>query len=217
MEVISCSRLLVQSCCREGGALQTNVTGLCGEHSQCSSHTGFALAYGCVLSLSTLLRLPAALYGAGPALHAVPVFRYSTKARARLGLRFVPSPALAAQAARSLTGTLSLGAVHLIPSTVPASVSACTSWVRAPCVVSILGSWPLAATLLADVDHPEYQEVFDLKLGVSLQCGRGCHLWDRVYPFPLPLASCLWWGMGWSTAASSSLVFTQSFVLGRVG
>ena len=48
-------------------------------------------AHGCVLSPSTLLRLPAALYGAGPVWPAVPVFRYSTKARTRLGLRFVPS------------------------------------------------------------------------------------------------------------------------------
>ena len=38
-----------------------------------------------VLSPSTLLRLPAALYGAGPALSAVPVFGSSTKAR--IGLR----------------------------------------------------------------------------------------------------------------------------------
>ena len=82
---------LVQSCCREGGALQTNVTGACGEHSQHSGHTGFAPAHGCVLSLSALLRLPTALYGAGPALRAVPVFGYSTKTRTWLGLRFVPS------------------------------------------------------------------------------------------------------------------------------
>ena len=41
-----------------------------------------------VFSPSTLLRLPAALYGAGPALSAVPVFRSSTKAR----MRFVSSP-----------------------------------------------------------------------------------------------------------------------------
>ena len=46
-----------------------------------------------VLSPSTLLRLPAALCGAGPALSAVPVFWSSTKARIRLRLRFVPSPA----------------------------------------------------------------------------------------------------------------------------
>ena len=43
-------------------------------------------------SPSTLLRLQAALQGAGPAWRAVPVFRYSTKAQTRLGLRFVPSP-----------------------------------------------------------------------------------------------------------------------------
>ena len=67
-----------------------------------------------VLSPSTLLRLPAAIYGAGPALSAVPVFGYSTKARIRLRLRFVSSLASAAQAARGL-GTLSLGAVHLFP------------------------------------------------------------------------------------------------------
>ena len=45
-----------------------------------------------VLAPSTLLRLPAALYGEGPALSAVPVFGSSTKAR-RLYLRFVSSPA----------------------------------------------------------------------------------------------------------------------------
>ena len=32
---------LVQSCCREGGTLQTNITGLCGECSQCCRDTGF--------------------------------------------------------------------------------------------------------------------------------------------------------------------------------
>ena len=50
-------------------------------------HTGVS-----VLSPSTLLRLPATLYGAGPVLSAVPVFGYSTKAQIRLRLRFVPSP-----------------------------------------------------------------------------------------------------------------------------
>ena len=47
--------------------------------------------WACVLSPSTLLRLQAALYGAGPVWPAVPVFGYSTKAWTRLGLRFVPS------------------------------------------------------------------------------------------------------------------------------
>ena len=66
------------------------------------------------LSLSTLLRLPAALYGAGPALHAVPVFRSSTTAQIRLRLRFVSSPASLVQAARGL-GALSPDVVRLFP------------------------------------------------------------------------------------------------------
>ena len=87
-----------------------------------------------MLSPSTLLRLPAALYGAGPALRAGPVFRYSTKAWSQLGLPFVPSPARAAQAARSLTGALSPGEARLLPYAAPASVSAHATWVHAPCI-----------------------------------------------------------------------------------
>ena len=75
---------------------------MCGEHSPCSGHTGFAPHRGVCAFPSTLLRLPAALYGAGPALSAVPIFGPSTKAWIRLRLRFVPSPALVVQAARGL-------------------------------------------------------------------------------------------------------------------
>ena len=47
--MVSCLGSLVQSCCGEGGALQTNVTGMCGEHSLCSAHTGFfPIRGGCV-------------------------------------------------------------------------------------------------------------------------------------------------------------------------
>ena len=52
---------LVQSCYGEGGTLQTNITGVCGECFQCLNHTGFAPAH--VLSQSTLLRLQVALQG----------------------------------------------------------------------------------------------------------------------------------------------------------
>ena len=97
--MVSCSGSLVQSCCGEAGALQTNLIGLGGEHSKFSGHTGFAPTHGCVISPFTLLRLQAAPYGAGPALHVVPVFGNSTKAWTQLGLRFVPSLARAAQAA----------------------------------------------------------------------------------------------------------------------
>ena len=70
--MVSCLGSLVQSCCGEGGALQANVTDLCGEHSQCSGHTGFAPLMAHVLSPSTLLRLQAALQGAGPVWRALP-------------------------------------------------------------------------------------------------------------------------------------------------
>ena len=69
----------------------------------------------------------------------------------------MPSPAGAAQAARSLPGALPPGVARLLPSAVPASVSVHDCRVR---LVSVLGSWTLAATLPVDVDHPESQEVF---------------------------------------------------------
>jgi len=39
---------LVQLCCREGGTLQTNITGVCGECLQCSRCTRFAPCSWCV-------------------------------------------------------------------------------------------------------------------------------------------------------------------------
>ena len=97
-----------------------------------------------VLSPSTLLRLPAALYGAGPALSEVLVFGSSTKARIRLHLRFVPSPASAAQAARGL-GALSPGAARLFPLQPQRALPV-------GCLrhAFVQRSWPLAATLPAD-------------------------------------------------------------------
>ena len=77
----------------------TGRAGRCRQMSLCVDNThrvpatlGLPRTGVSVLSLSTLLRLPATLYGAGPALSAVPVLGYSTKARIRLRLRFVPSP-----------------------------------------------------------------------------------------------------------------------------
>ena len=91
----------VQSCCGEGGALQTDIA-VCGELSPCSGHTGFAPHRGVCAFPSALLGLPAALYGAGPAFSAVPVFGSSTTARIRMRLPVVSSPASAVQAARGL-------------------------------------------------------------------------------------------------------------------
>ena len=52
---------------------------------------------------------------------------------------------------------LSPGAGRLIPPVVPASVSVGAGPVR---LVSVPGSWSLAATLPVDVNNPESQEVF---------------------------------------------------------
>ena len=53
----------VQVCCGEGGTLQTNITGVYGECSQCLGHTGFAPLMACMLSQSTLLSFQVALQG----------------------------------------------------------------------------------------------------------------------------------------------------------
>ena len=137
--------LLVQSCCGEEGALQTNITGLCGVHSQCSGHTGFVPPHGLCACLSTLLRLQVALQGVGgPELCALPRpkplrFQFSgTPQRCRLGWAYVLClPHRATQATRSLTRALSPGAVSLLPSTVLASVSRNAGRVH---LVSLLGS-----------------------------------------------------------------------------
>ena len=118
----------------------------------------------CVLSLTTLLRLQAALQGAGPELHALSRskrLRFSgTPQGRRLSWACVscPFPVGATQATRSLVGTLSPGAVCFTTSPVPAA------WFpRARpspmCPVSLLVSRSLAVTLLADVNRPESQEV----------------------------------------------------------
>ena len=97
-----------------------------------------------MLSPSTLLMLQAALQGVGPVLRGLPRpkllrFRFSgTPQRRRLGWACVLClPAREAQAARSLTSALSLGAGRLIPSTGPASVSMCARQMR---LMSVLGA-----------------------------------------------------------------------------
>ena len=104
-----------------------------------------AQASGC-----SIWSVPRAARGSSP-----PVFHKSAEQKAAPAL--CAFPARAAQAGRSLTGTL--------PSAV--SLSPPRSHPQFPCVpvrcerlVSILGSWPLAVTLPVDVDYPESQEVF---------------------------------------------------------
>ena len=199
---------LVQWCCGEGGALQTDLTGLCGEHAQCSGHSGFDPTHR---TCATLLRLQAALYGAGPALNAVPVFGFSTKAQTRLGLRSVPSPAGAAQTARSWTRALSPGAGAPSPLRSPSlSFCACGRRSGAPCVCS--------EELVSSRDPPGGCQ--PSRISGSLWLEPVCSLvGDAVsgaefspFPSPLPPAS----GREWACPqpASSSLELpSPSFVL----
>ena len=85
---------LVQFSPAEGRAGRCRQRSLCvGRTHSVPATLGLPRTGVSVLSPSTLLRLPAALYGAGPALSAVPVFGSSTKAWIQLRLHFVSSPA----------------------------------------------------------------------------------------------------------------------------
>ena len=119
---------------KEGGTLQTDITGVCGECSQCFSRIGFAPAHGvCAFPVNTA-QAPGCFAGdlskVGPGLHALsrskPLrFRFSgPPQRHRLGWTCVlcPSQVWVAQATRCLASTLSPGgAVCLITSPVPAT------------------------------------------------------------------------------------------------
>ena len=124
---------LVQSCCGEGGTLQTNITGMCGECSQCLGHTGFTPAHGmCAFPVYTA-QAPDCSAGelskVGPGLCALTRskllrFRFlGTPQRRRLGWACVlyPSQVRTAQATMYLPSSLSLGVVHLITFPFPAT------------------------------------------------------------------------------------------------
>ena len=94
--------LLVQLCCGEGGTLQTNITGVCGECLQCMDHTGFAPTHGvCDFPVYTA-RAPGCSAGKlskmGPVFRVLPRskllrFRFSgTRQRHRLGWACVLCP-----------------------------------------------------------------------------------------------------------------------------
>ena len=146
---------LVQSCCGEGGTLQTSITGVCGECLQYFSRTGFAPAHGvCAFMVYTSQALSCSageLSEAGPELHALPRskplrFGFSgTPQRCRFGWACVlcPSQVRAAQVTRCLASTVTPRCgVRLIASPVPAArFSGCTMGAPSQvCPVSLLGS-----------------------------------------------------------------------------
>ena len=103
--------------CGEGGTLQTNITGVCVESSQCLGHTGFAPTHGmCAFPVHTAQALgcsAGALSKADPGLCVLPALvRFSgIPQRHKLSWACVlcPSQVQAAQVTRCLVSALSLG------------------------------------------------------------------------------------------------------------
>ena len=117
---------LVQLCCGEGGTLQTNITGVCGECLQHLGHAGVAPAHGvCAFPVYTA-QAPGC--SAGNCLkQALGCVHFPGLSRSgsgswvlHKGTDSCPSQVRAAQATRCLPSALSPGAVHLITSPVPA-------------------------------------------------------------------------------------------------
>ena len=120
---------LVQLCYGEGGTLQTNITGVCGECSQCLSHTGFAPAHSmCAFPVYTA-QAPGCSAGelpkVGPGFRVLPrskMLRFwlsGTPQRHRPGWACVlcPSQVQAAQVTRGLVSTVAPSwGLHLITS-----------------------------------------------------------------------------------------------------
>ena len=127
--MVSCSGSLVQSSCGEGGALQADITGVCGEDPQCPATLGLPRSRVCAFPVYTA-QAPGCSIGSRPCVACGFSFQVPHKSADSVGPAFCAFPAQAAQAARSLTGALSPvrctlpSAVHLLPSAVPASVSA---------------------------------------------------------------------------------------------
>ena len=146
---------LVHSCCGDGGTPQTNITGMCGECSQCFSHTGFAPTHGvCAFPVYTAQALGCSareLSEAGPGLHAIPRskllrFRFSgTPQRCRLcwACALCPFQVRAAQLTRCLASAVTPSwRLRLITSPIPAArFSGCTMGAPSQVgLVSLLGN-----------------------------------------------------------------------------
>ena len=164
----------------EGGELQTDIA-VCGEHSPCSSHTGFALHRGiCAFPVYTA-QAPGCSIWSGPCVECGSSFQVlyksadlvapvccvfpglSSSGSQRL-VRILPGavhlfpPWLAAQAARGL-GSLSPGAVRLFPlrRVARAARSLC---VLSPGVVRLFPQWWVARVARGLVHSPAITVLF---------------------------------------------------------
>ena len=214
---------LVQSCCGEGGALQTNITGMCGERSQCLGHAGFAPAHVvCAFPVYTA-QAPGSSAGelskAGPGLHAFPrskPLRFSgTPQRHRLSWACVlcPSQFQVAHVARCLVSTLSPGGCCIL-STPPSQTLGFLGAQRDPCLRCATclpwgaDLWLRPSWWMSTIQDPRKTwlvtgsllSVWWRMLSVGQDCSPAC-------------LSASGRGCAGPQPASSPLVFAQSFVL----
>ena len=151
-------------CCRQ-------ISSLCvGSTPRVPATLGLPRTGVSVLSPSTLLRLPAALYGAGPALSAVPVFGSSTTARIRLRLRVVSSPTSAVQAAKGLCTFSRARRAFSLRGERLRQPEACAHSPRLRRAFSLRGEWPRQPEVCAV--SPRVQRAFSLR-GERLRQPRG--------------------------------------------
>jgi len=104
----------VQLCWGEGGTQQTNITGVCGECSQCMDHTGLAPAHhgmcfpglhclgSKLLCRGTVQSRPCVSCTSQSWAAQVQVLGYCTRAQTWLGVSFVPFPGLSTSASQVL-------------------------------------------------------------------------------------------------------------------
>ena len=190
----------VQSCCGEGGALQTDIIALCGENSPCSGHTGFApyrgvcafpmytaKAPGCsiwsgpwVECGSSFLVLHNSMDSVAPACCVFPGLSGSGSQRLACflpGLAHLFLPQRAAQAARG-SGGLSPGAACLLRWVAQAARGLAHSpWVRR--TFSLCGPWARRQSGL--------RKSLDRNWGPVCSVGGGGFSGAEFAPFPSPL------------------------------
>ena len=127
--------------------LQTDIA-VCGEHSPCSGHTGFA-PHRCVCAFPVYTaQAPSCSIWSWPCLECGSSFPVLHKSADLVAPAFCVFPGLSGSGSQRLGCPLS-GCGAPFPS----------GWV--PAAWFVLRNWPLAVTLPGpDVDHPESQEVF---------------------------------------------------------
>ena len=221
--MVSCLCSLVQSCCEEGRALQTNVTGLCGEHSRFSGHTGFAPALGGYVCFPRLHCPGSRLLSRERALHCMhfPGLSHSDsgfwvfhKSTDLVGPVFYAFPRWSSSGSQELDEHALPGCGGPYPLCRP-SLSFRACWSGAPCVSSGEADFScdppgrcrpsrISRKSLVRSWKPVCSFVGDAISGAEFA------------PFPSPLPPAF--GGGWaSPPLGASSGFAQSFVLGTGG